>query len=183
VAPDQATTGAILSAPLGTALPTSPSAELNVAFGDSGYVGEDGLTFAEDRSTNDVKDWSGNVVRKILQSWAGDISWAHLEVNLQSLKNAFGEDQVTTDGNVITVKIGGFELPRKSWVFRMKDGDRRMLLAIPDGQITAKDDISFVAGEPITLPVTLSCYPDTNGVSIYWLLDDGTVITDESSSS
>ena len=41
--PDQATTGAILTAPVGTALPTSAVDTLNVAFKDSGYVTEDGV--------------------------------------------------------------------------------------------------------------------------------------------
>lgn len=171
--PDQAVTGAILSAPLATPLPTSPDDALDSAFSGSGYVGEDGVTLAQDRSTADIRDWSGSTVRRVLESFDGTLAWPHLEVNESSLKNTFGDDNVAVEDGVITVGIGNHELPRKSWVFRMKDGDRRMVLIVPDGQITNQDDIQFVAGQAITLPVTLSCYPDAAGNSIYWLLDTG----------
>ena len=36
--------GAVFSAPIGTALPTSTSAALNAAFANLGYVSEDGVT-------------------------------------------------------------------------------------------------------------------------------------------
>lgn len=173
--PDQDVTGAILSAPLGTDLPTATDDVLEAAFTDSGYVGEDGVTLAQDRSTNEIRDWSGSLVRRVLETFDGTLAWPHLEVNAESLKNAFGDDSVTVSNGQITVAIGGREMPRKSWVFRMKDGERRMLLVVPDGQVTEQDDISFVAGEPILLPVTLSCYPDADGNSIYWILDDGSV--------
>lgn len=173
--PDQDVTGAILSAPLGTDLPAATDDILDPLFTDSGYVGEDGVTLAQDRSTNEIRDWSGSLVRRVLETFDGTLAWPHLEVNEQSLKNTFGDDAVTAANGQITVAIGGHEMPRKSWVFRMKDGDRHMILVVPDGQVTDQDDISFVAGEPILLPVTLSCYPDARGNSIYWILDDGSV--------
>lgn len=178
--PDQEVTGAIQSAPLGTTLPTATDDTLDPAFTGSGYVGEDGLTLAQDRSTADVRDWSGSLVRRLLESFDGTLAWPHLEVNENSLKNAFGDDNVSVANGQITVAIGGNELPRKAWVFRMKDGDRRMILVVPDGQITGQDDITFVANEPITLPVTLSTYPDAAGNSIYWILDDGEIAGDGS---
>ncbi len=178
-APDQATTGAIQTAPLGTDLPTEATGELDGAFNGSGYVSEDGLTMAFDTSTADIKDWSGATVRKVLEEFDGTLEWAHLEVNEQALKNYFGEENVTTtpagasEGKRIAIAIGANELPRQSWVFRMKDGKKRMVIVVPDGQITERGDIEFVNSGAITLPVTLSAYPDASGNSIYWYTDDG----------
>ena len=178
-APDQATTGAILSAPKGTALPTTAIATLNIAFTDSGYVNEDGVTLTPERSTKTIKDWSGAAIRSILEEFNGTLSWAHLELNEESLKNAFGDDYVTataagvSNGAQLAVEIGAHEMPRKSWAFRMKDGLVRILIVVPDGQITETGEVSFTKSDAITLPVVLSCYPDASGNSIYIYTDDG----------
>lgn len=180
--PDQATTGAILSAPLGTLLPASARASLASAFLSSGYVGPDGVTLTPETSTTDVTDWGGNLVRRILENFNGTLAWAHLEINRESLANAFGEDNVkdtpasALHGNLLEVQIGAHEMPRKSWVFRMKDGKNRILIVVPDGQITERGEIVFQRSAAITLPVTLTTYPDAAGNNIYIYTDDGQVV-------
>jgi hypothetical protein len=178
-APDQATTGAILSATLGTTLPATAVDTLDAAFSDCGYVNEDGLTLTPERSTNTIKDWSGAVIRTILEEFNGTLTWAHLEINEDSLKNAFGDEHVTVTpasgvhGKQIAVEIGAHEMPRKTWAFRIKDGDNRIMIVVPDGQITETSEIAFTKAGAITLPVVLSCYPDADGNSIYIYTDDG----------
>lgn len=180
-APDQATTGAIQSAPLGTGLPTTAVDTLDAAFTDSGYVSADGVTLTPERSTTDITDWSGALVRRILETFNGTIAWAHLEVTEESLKNAFGDDHVTVTpantehGRQIAIELGAHEMPRKSWVFRMKDGLNRILIVVPDGQVTETGEVVFVKSGAITLPVTLSTYPDAAGNSIYIYTDDGVI--------
>lgn len=178
-APDQATTGAILSAPLGTTLPTSAVATTDPAFTGSGYISEDGLTLTPDSSTTDIKDWSGATVRRILEDFTGTLSWAHLETSEEALKNWFGDDNVTvtpptsTTGTQIRATLGSYELPRKEWLFRMKDGAKRMLIVVPDGQVTSRDAVSFTKSNAITWPVELTAYPDAAGHSVYVYTDDG----------
>lgn len=180
-APDQATTGAILSAAhaTGLVLPTSAVDTLDAEFVDCGYINEDGLELTPERSTNNIKDWSGAIVRTILEEFNGSLAWAHMEVNEDSLKNAFGDDHVTvtaastTHGKQIAVEIGAHEMPRKAWVFRMKDGLNRILIVVPDGQVTETGAVTFAKSGVITLPVVLSTYPDTDGNSIYIYTDDG----------
>lgn len=181
-APDQAITGAILSAPLGTPLPTSAVDALNAVFADSGYVGPDGVTLTPERSTTDITDWSGALVRRILETFNGTLAWAHLEINEESLKNSFGDDHVivtpasVAHGKQIKVEIGAHEMPRKSWVVKIKDGKNRVLIVVPDGQVTETAEITFAASGAITLPVTLATYPDGSGNSIYIYTDDGQVL-------
>lgn len=176
---DQKTTGAIQSAPLGTTLPTSASAEIDSAFKDSGFVSSDGLTLTPDMSTSDINEWNGGLVRRILESFDGTLAWAHLETNEQSLKNTFGDENVqvtpadSTHGKQIKVSLGAHLPAAKSWVFKMKDGDHRILIVVPNGQVTSVDDISFTATDAISWSVTLSTYPDENGESIYIYFDDG----------
>ena len=57
----------------------------------------------------------------------------------------------------------------------MKDGDARMKVLVPNGQVTTLDSITFVANDAIKLPVTVSCYDDGTGTgdSITIYTDDG----------
>lgn len=184
--PDQLTTGAILNAPLGTTLPTLDSitasaVTLDEAFEDAGYASSDGLTLTPDYSTNDIAEWGGAVVRRVLEQFTGTISFTLIQTDENSFKMAFGDDHVevvaaTKDhGAQIKAAIGA-QLPEaKSWVFKMKDGDARMLIVVPNGQVTSLDEITFNSTDPIGWAIELSCYRDDSGESIYILTDDGVV--------
>jgi len=178
-APDQATTGAILSAVIGTALPTTALTALAGAFADSGYVSEDGLTLTPELSHESIMDWSGAVVRSALDSFVGTLAWSHLEVSEDALKTWAGEDNVTvtaatgSTGTQYAVSLGANAMPRKSWAFKIKDGAKRVLIVVPDGQITEMGEISFKRSEAITLSVTLTTYPDSSGNNIYVYTDNG----------
>ena len=182
-APDQATTGAICVAPLGTTLPTSAIWTPATPFIDSGYVSEDGLELAPDISTADIRDWSGALVRRLLDTFDGTLTWSMIQLDEASAKIAFGDENVTvtpatkTHGTQLQVDLGATLPAPRTWVFRMKDGDNRMLIVVGNGQITTVDTIPFKRAEPIALPVTLSCYPSPllNGKSIRILTDDGQV--------
>jgi hypothetical protein len=182
-APDQLTTGPILSAVKGTALPTAVSDVLNAAFGDSGYISDEGLTLTPERSTESIRDWSGSEIRQILTEFGATLGWAHLETNETSLRNYLGDNNVTvtaadaTNGKRIAAKLANVENPRKSWVFKIKDGNARVLIVVPDGQVTDTGEVAFVKSGAITWPVTLTTYADANGVHVYIYLDDGTVLT------
>lgn len=177
--PDQLTTGAILSAPTGTAAPTSAVTALNVAFTDSGYISEDGLEIAPNISTADIRDWSGAVVRRVLDQFDGTLSWAHIETNQASLENYFGEDNVTataanaTHGAQLAATLGAYDLPRKSWAFKIKDGDNRILIYVPDGQVTARESVTLRKSQAVAWGLTLTAYPDASGHAIYVFTDDG----------
>lgn len=179
--PDQRTTGAISSAPVGTTLPTDTTTALDNAFVASGYVTEDGLTLAPDYSTSDLKDWSGTTVRKILESFDGTISFSLMQFDYESCCQAFGAEHVTRvtataqHGAGFKVEIGNHIPKPRSWVFSMKDGDNRVRVVVPKGQVTDLEDIDFTSSDAIALGVTISCYDDGTGNSIYIYTDDGKV--------
>ena len=95
-APEQSSTvGAILHAPVGTTMPAladikNSGVTINQAFTGNEYVSEDGLTLTPSISTADIKDWSGAVVRKVLESFDGTLSWKMISTNAGSLGVAFG---------------------------------------------------------------------------------------------
>ena len=73
-APAQKTTGAIICAPRGTMTPKTARDEIKgTGVEDSGYISEDGLTLTPEYSTSDINDWSGALVRRILESFNGTL--------------------------------------------------------------------------------------------------------------
>jgi hypothetical protein len=180
-APDQSTTGAVLDAPLKTALPTTAGAELDAAFTSSGYVSSDGVTLTLDRSTKDLTDWSAKTIRTLMESFTGTIKWSEMQMSYEALCHAFGSSNVTKTeataehGEQIKVVIQSELPPARSWVFKMKDGNARILIVVPNGQVTSVDEIDFTASSAVTLPLTLTCNADSDGPSIYLYTDDGVV--------
>lgn len=185
-APEQGVTGAIKHAPLGTAIPTladitKASVTINQAFTGDEYVSEDGLTLAPSMSTTEIKDWSGATVRKVLESFDGTLSWTMISTNAGALSIAFGSGHVTTSaattthGAQVQAALGAYLPEEQAWVFLMKDGDARIVIAVPDGQITEVGEVTFASNAAVGWNVTLSCYPDTSGNSIYIMTDDGQV--------
>lgn len=185
-APDQKTTGAIKHAPIGTTLPSLSSISkagvtLDGAFVGNEYVSEAGLTLSPSISTADIKDWSGSIVRKLLDSFDGTLSWTMISTDKNALEVAFGSSYVTSNtattahGAQVQAALGAHLPDPQSWVFLMKDGDARIVIVVPDGQITEVGDVTFVSSDAVGWNVTLSCYPDSSGECIYIMTDDGVV--------
>jgi len=183
-APDQATTGAVAYADVGTALPTTAIASLDPSkWADTGYVSEDGVTLTPNYNTNDIKDWSKGAVRTLLNEFTGEVKFAFIQTDYAALVAIFGASNVTKTaataghGEQITVKMGARMAPAKSWCFSMKDGDARVRIVLPNAQPVLDGTMSFAADEPITWGVSLKCNADSNGDNIIILTDDGVTTT------
>jgi hypothetical protein len=178
--PDRVT-GAVLSAPKGAAsvLPISITTVLDTDFIDNGYISEDGLSLTQDVSWEKIKEWGGNTIRRILSDFTGTFSWTFLETNDRTAKAVFGEANVTataataTTGSLLKIIGNAEQAEPRSWVFRMKDGVRKIMIVVPDGQITDRGDISYTRTGAVTYPVTLEASPDSAGNSFYIYTDDG----------
>ena len=81
----------------------------------------------------------------------------------------------STKGKRMKIAIGASLPEPQAWALRMKDGDARMLVLIPNGQVTSGVEITFVANDAIKLPVTISANDDGTGHSMYIFTDDGIV--------
>ena len=150
-------------------------------FASSGYISEDGATLTTDISTTDLKEWNKNTVRRLLDSFDGTVSLTLIQLDEEGAKQCFGEDAVTvtaatsTKGKRMKIAIGASLPEPQAWALRMKDGDARMLVLIPNGQVTSGVEITFVANDAIKLPVTISANDDGTGHSMYIFTDDGIV--------
>lgn len=164
-------TGGIHSAPLGTALPTDAVMELNEAFKLGGLISEDGLTEAPTRSTDDTNSWGGHLARVLQSEYGISVTFTIIERTEESLKDVYGDDNVTTTtatgGTNRAIQKKADQLPVKSRVATMKDGDVKIRLVYPKSQIVEVGESQYHHGGLISYPVTVKCYPDDNGVYGY----------------
>lgn len=180
--PDQSsTTGAVAVAPTGTTGPTDAKTAMASPWVSSGYVSEDGLTISVSKSTTAIKDWSKSTVRSILSDYDGTLSLSFLQIDEFAAQRVFGVSNVTktaattTAGEQLKVAIGNQLPPEESWCFSMKDGNRRVRVYVPRGQVTEIGDIEFKPDAGQVIGGTISTYDDGTGHSIYVFWDDGEV--------
>lgn len=178
-APDQSVTGAVLVGPETDTIPAFIDDFDDTGLDDSGYIGSDGIKITPSDSTESITDWSGAEVRRILTGFTGAVVIPFLALDEFAAKAYFGAEQVTveaadaTHGKRMRMALGKHELPTQGWYFKVKDGNRAVLVMLPHGQVTSRDEIDLSASSAIALSATIACYPDSTGNSIYIFTDDG----------
>jgi hypothetical protein len=172
--------GGVAVGPLGTPLPETATSELDEALIRAGYISEGGVTKSESRDTNELKDWGGITVKKSTTGFAVTLAFQFLEyLNPVGARAVYGDAAVKVTeataehGEQMVVKVSGQEAPHLSWCFDMADGDAHLKVNVPDGQITETGDTPYSNSDGAVRDVTLSAYPDEDGVLIYELTDDG----------
>lgn len=189
-ADQQTTTGAIRSGDVVSTIPATFTAAETAAnaLSDSGYVSEDGLEMGNDISTADIREWNHSIVRKVLDTFDNTLTWSLIQFDEASWVQALGAEYVektaatATHGEQLHIKLGAHLSPVQSWAFMLKDGDTRVIIFVPRGQITTLDSITFNATDPVAIPVTLSCYDDGTGETCHIFTDDGKTTKTKSSS-
>lgn len=147
--------GAVYRAPLGTTLPTSANGSPGLGFAELGYITEGGVTESQPDSTNKIKAWQGGtVVRVVRTEHELTYRFAFLETNEETLDAFHGN----YDAGV--VEVNAAMLPHYAWVIDVLDGASMIRIVIPDGQVTARGDVTYQNGEAVMYEVTLTCYED-----------------------
>jgi len=172
-------TGGILIGALGAAAPTTAVSAL-VAYTAAGYIGDSGVVETNERNTDKIRAWGGDTVKVVQSEHNVTYKFTFLEtLNKNVLQAVYGEDNVTTtpatasSGTLHAVKVNGATLPHKFYVFEVKDGNAKIRIYVPDGQITEVGDITYSDTEVIGYEVTVEAFEDADGNKAYKYLDDG----------
>ena len=172
-------TGGILIGDTTATAPTTAAGTLT-GFAAAGYIGEDGVTETNERSTDRIRAWGGDTVKVVQTEHNVSYQFTFLEtLNRDVLEAVYGEDNVTTTaatastGTLHEVQVNASTLPHKSYVFEVKDGDAKIRIYVPDGQITEVGDITYSDSEVIGYQVTVEAFADELGNKAYKYLDDG----------
>lgn len=148
--------------------PTDATSDLPTGLEGLGYVSDDGLTNGIEMDTESIQAWGGDTVLTINTSRTESFSWTFIETNEEVLKQVYGPDNVTVTGDDIAVVHNSKALPRQLYVFEiLMTGDKVKRIVVPNSQITEIGDVVYVDGEPIGYEVTLTCYPDEDGNTVY----------------
>lgn len=173
------TTGGVLIGTSGASLPTSVAAA-TTGFTALGYVGDSGLTESRTRTTDKIKAWGGDVVKVVQSEFSVTYQFTLYEsLNADVLKAVNGDSNVATTsatssaGTLQAVSVNGDALPKLPWIFDMKDGDAKVRVVVPLGQVTAVGDISYTDSGVIGYPVTIEAFADGSGNQAYVYTTDG----------
>lgn len=161
--------GYFYTAPIGTPLPTSYSATPNGAFVNVGYLSDEGITTSESADNSDFNDLNGDMVATAMSAKTRTIGLQFIEMNEVSMKEVFGQSNVTVDGNGdMTIVHNNEPMKHRSGIIEavLRDG-RRWRRVIPDMQVTEWDDSTLVSSELVMFPVTYTIYADATGNYIY----------------
>ena len=143
----------------------------------AGFISEDGVTESNESDTEKIKAWGGDTVRVVQSDHTVTYSFTFLESkNEDVLKAVYGEDNVTAAGDVTTVNVNSSILEHRSWVFEMKDGDHRIRIFVPDGQITNRGEVNYTHAGVISYDVTIEAFPDADGNKAIKVIDSSVPI-------
>lgn len=159
--------GYIWVAPLGTAIPTNATTELNEAFVGLGYLSEDGLTEpASFEPGDDIVAAGGDTVAQadptFSKTWTGTCIEA---LNEDLLKVAYGSANVTVtsdgeSGGFITVKEQAGDIEHHVIVIdEMLKGGRKRRNVMADATFLITGDISHVHTALVNFEFTITAYP------------------------
>lgn len=167
-------TGGIKVAPIGTVTPTDPTSVLNAAFKELGYVTEDGLKLSHDASDDKIKVWGGVTIRTIRSDYSATITGTLVStLDVDVLKNVFGDSLVTQKSGFIAIKHAADIAPEKVYIIETKDASNggRKRYVIPKGQITVSGDVNLSHKDITGFEVTIEALADKDGVCYYEFLE------------
>ena len=167
--------GGIYVAPSGTSLPTTATETLNSAFKNIGYISEDGVTNSLGRTSEDIKEWGGDVVETINSEQTDDFKFKAIEaLNTDLLKAIYGSSNVTAS-TTIAVSVKNADPAAMSWCIDIaQKGGKLKRIVIPSGKITAIGDIVYKANEAVGYDLTVRAGLDSSGYTHYEYISAGT---------
>lgn len=171
-----ASNGQVYVAPVGTALPTTPTAALNSAFVGLGYLTEDGAKLAVAPEVQDIKSWqSRQSTRRELINQEVTASFTLQQFNESTIPLAFGGGDVTSP----STGIYRYELPtsgaldERAMIIDAIDGSVHQRWILPRGNVTDAVEISMVRNAEQQLPISFKgLQPADGSTSLIYLTDD-----------
>jgi hypothetical protein len=168
--------GEVFFAPVGTALPTTPTAALNSAFVGAGFTTEDGVALTVSPEIMEVKAWqSRQPVRRDLNAQDIQAVFQLQQFNEENIALALGGGEVSEPSEGIfryDFLEEGDSLDERALVIDAVDGSEHHRFVFPRGNVTEAVEIQFQRGSEAKLPITFKVLePSTGGAPGYYLTD------------
>lgn len=171
-----ASRGEVYVAPVGTALPTTPTAALNAAFVGLGYLTTDGVSLSVAPEIQDINSWQARqATRRELINQEVTASFTLQQFNEENIPFAFGGGSVTSP----SAGIHRYELPvdgaldERALIIDAIDGDVHQRWILPRGNVTDAVEVAFVRDAEQQLPISFKALAPSDGsTSLIFLTDD-----------
>jgi hypothetical protein len=154
-------TGKVYVGPTTATAPTSSTATLT-GFTELGYVSADGVEFANDKSTNQIRAWqNSDLVREVITEGTTTYKVMLLETTEEVIEAYFGSTIVDGKVQLSPTATGG----RKSFVFDIVDGAKAIRHYVPAGEILAVEPQTIQNGEALAYGITVTAYASGDRVA------------------
>lgn len=160
--------GYLFSAPVGTTLPTDYETELDAAFKVLGFISEDGYVESVSEDSNDIVDMNGDLMDSSNSNRVESAQLTFAEIKAETLKRQYGENNVTDENGMITVKHNSDSHPIFAYVLELVlKNNRRWRKVIPQGQSSELDDLTIASSELCQRALTMKYLADEQGNTCY----------------
>jgi hypothetical protein len=147
-------TGKVYVGATSATAPTSSTATLT-GFTELGYVSADGITYATDRSTNQIRAWqNADLVREVVTEGTVTYAFTLLETTQAAIEAYFGGTMTAGKLSVVPTATGG----RKSFVFDVVDGAKAIRHYVPSGEVLSVESQQIQNGEAVAYGMTVTAY-------------------------
>lgn len=154
-------TGAVYAGPTSATAPTSSTSALT-GFTELGYVSADGVEFATDKSTNQIRAWqNADLVRETITEGTVTYTFSLLETTQEVVEAYFGATMTAGKIELNPVNTGG----RKSFVVDVVDGAKAIRHYIPSGEILSVEAQTIQNGEAVAYGITITAYASEGRVA------------------
>jgi hypothetical protein len=154
-------TGKVYAGPTTATAPTSSTATLT-GFSELGYVSADGVEFATDKSTNQIRAWqNADLVREVVTEGTVTYKFMLLETTEDVIEAYFGSTMVDGKVQLNPTSTGG----RKSFVIDVVDGAKAIRHYVPSGEILSVEAQKIQNGEAVAYGLTVTAYASEGRVA------------------
>jgi hypothetical protein len=167
-----ALTGAVLSAPAGTAGPVDPTTAWAAAWINLGWISEDGVTEAYSDDSNEIKAWQGGTtVRTVITGSTATYAFTAIETNEEVLARYHKGSTITPGTGFSTIEIAAAQADSRAWGFDVVDGANHIRIILERAEVTERGDITYNNSDAIGYEMTVTAYPNDAGVVAVKLVD------------
>ena len=147
-------TGAVYAGATTATAPTATTSTLT-EFTELGYVSADGVSFTQDKTTNQIRAWqNSDLVREVVTETTVTYSFMLMESNQAVIEAYFGGTMTDGKIQVNPSATGG----KQSFVIDVVDGDKAIRHYIPTGEILSVDAQTIANGEALMYGITITAY-------------------------
>jgi hypothetical protein len=165
--------GKVYIGPVGTAEPNTPTAALNAAYKDLGYISEDGVTASFGVSVEDINAFQTLLpIRKVVTGRTADLSFVCRQWNVDTFSLALGGGSFDTDaGGNHTFFPPDNDAALAEWkvIIEWNDGAKNYRLIVRKAVVVESVETTIVRNAAADLPITLSVL-GAEGTDAWYLL-------------